>query len=166
MAHFVEKNRFCWYLTPLTGLIKNSSLNKSKFSSGFFSFKHGKKSKLSVYFSARFEIVTFMSERKVLYEFLQKSFKTTERHSLVVCASLCGEKHFFVNIYPLSLVWSKQLFKQIQIFLRICPFSKMVWKTNFLSISVIMFESVTFVSKKKIFLWISQKTSKQQKDIV
>ena len=141
-------------------MIKNSSLNKSKFSSGFFSFKHGKKSKLSVFFSARFEIVTFMSERKVLYEFLQKCFKTTERHNLVVCASLCGKKHFFVNIYPLSLVWSKQLFKQIQIFLRIFQFSKMVRKTNYLSISVIVFEIVTFVSKKKNFLWISKKIFK------
>ena len=87
-------------------MIKNSSLNKSKFSSGFFSFKHGKKSKLSLYFSARFEIVTFMSERKVLYEFLQKCFKTTERHSLVVCASLCGEKHFLLIFIP--FLWFDQ----------------------------------------------------------
>ena len=42
----------------------------------------------------------------------------------------------------------KQLFKQIQIFLRICPFSNMGRKTNFLSISVLISEIVTFMSKK------------------
>ena len=52
------------------------------------------------------------------------------------------------------------VFKQIQTFLRICPFSDMVRKTNFLSISVIVFESVTFVSKKKSPLWISPKSIK------
>ena len=66
-------------------------------------------------------------------------------------------KTVFVNIYPLLQVWSNQFFKQIQIFLRICSFSNMVRKTNFLSISVIIFESVTFESKKKSYLWISQK---------
>ena len=66
-------------------------------------------------------------------------------------------KTVFVDIYPLLLVWSKQFFKQNQIFLRICPFSNMVRKTNFLRISVIVFESVTFVSKKKSSLWITPK---------
>ena len=32
VAHFVEKNSFCLYLSPFTGLLKNSCLNKSKFS--------------------------------------------------------------------------------------------------------------------------------------
>ena len=43
VAHFVEKNSFCQYLSPFTGLIKNSCLNKSNFSSGFSPFKYGKK---------------------------------------------------------------------------------------------------------------------------
>ncbi len=44
---------------PFHGLIKNSCLNKSKFSSGFVPSKHGKKNKLSECFSARSEIVIF-----------------------------------------------------------------------------------------------------------
>ena len=68
------------------------------------------------------EIVILCLKRKALYEFIQKCFKKTERPSLAVCGSLCGEIFFFVNIYPLLLVWSKKLFKQIQIFLRICPY--------------------------------------------
>ena len=51
---YVEKNNFCKYLSPFTGLIKKSCLNKSKFYSGFAPFKHGKKNKLSEYSSARF----------------------------------------------------------------------------------------------------------------
>ena len=46
-------------------------------------------------------IVTFMSKRKVLYDFPPKYIKTTESHNLAVCSSHCGEKLFFVNIYPL-----------------------------------------------------------------
>ena len=69
------------------------------------------------------DIVTFfLLKRKVLYEFPPKCFKTTERESLAVYGLLCGEKQFFVNIYSLLLFWLKKLFKQIQIFLRICPF--------------------------------------------
>ena len=51
----------------------------------------------------------------------------------------------------------KELFKQIQIFLRICPFSNMLRKTNFVSISVLLSEIVTFWSKKRSSLWISSK---------
>ena len=38
----------------------------------------------------------FFEEKKVLFEFPQKCFKTTERHSLAVCASLCGEKQILL----------------------------------------------------------------------
>ena len=40
MAQFEEKNSFCKHLFPFTVLIKNNCLNKSKFSSGFATFKH------------------------------------------------------------------------------------------------------------------------------
>ena len=68
------------------------------------------------------------------------------------------EKISFYWFFP-PLYWfdQKQLFKQIQIFLRICPFSNMVRKTNFLSSSVIVSAIVTFISKKKISLWIFPK---------
>ena len=49
-----RKTIFVNILSPFTGLLKNNCLNKSKFSSGFAPFKHGKKNKLSEYLSARF----------------------------------------------------------------------------------------------------------------
>ena len=58
------------------------------------------------------------------------------------------EKNFFVNICPLLLVDQKRLFKQIQIFLMFCPFSNLLGKTNFLSISVLLSEIVNFLTKK------------------
>ena len=69
-------------------------------------------------------------------------------------------KKVFVDIYPLLLVWSKQFFKQIQIFLRICPFSNMVRKTNFLSISVIVFEMSLLCLKRKVLYEFLQKCFK------
>ena len=54
----------------------------------------------------------------------------------------------------------KKLLKQIQIFLRIFLFSNMVRKTYFLSISVLVSEVVTFMSKKNSSLSISPKMLK------
>ena len=93
-------------------------------------------------------------KRKFLYEFLQKCFKTTERHSLAVCRLLCGEKQFLLIFIHFYWFHQKKLLKQIQIFLRICPFSNMVRKTNFLSFSVLVSDIVIFMSKKKSSLWI------------
>ena len=103
------------------------------------------------------EIVTFMSKKNCSLWILQKCFKTTESHSLTVFGLLCGVKHFlyiFIRFYRFD---QKKLLKQIQIFLRIYPFSNMVRKTNFLSISVLVSEVVTFMSKKNSSLSISPK---------
>ena len=59
VAHFGEKNSFCSYLSPFTGLIKNNFLNKSYFSLVFAAFKHDQKNNLSEYFSARFRDTQF-----------------------------------------------------------------------------------------------------------
>ena len=129
------------------GFIKNSCLYKSKFFSGFAPFKHGKKRNflsISVLIS---EIVTF-NKKEVLHEFPPKSFKTTEMHSLAVCGSLCGGKRFLLIFIPFYWFDQKEWFKQIQIFLRISPFSNMVRKTNFLSISMLVSEIVSFLTKK------------------
>ena len=119
-----------------------------------------RKTNFCVFQCSFFEIVTFLTTKKVLYEFPQNCFKTTERHSLAVCGSLCGEKQFLLIFIPFNWFDQKQLFKQIQIFLRICPISNIVRKTNFLSISVLVSEIVTYMSKKKSSLWISQKCFK------
>ena len=121
-------------------------------------FKHGKKNTLSGYFSAHFWDCHFLClKRIVFYEFLQKCFKTTERHSLAICGLLCGEKQFLLIFIRFDWFDQKHLLKQIQIFLRICPFSNIIRKTNFRSGSVRVSEIVTFMSKKKSSLWISPK---------
>ena len=94
---------------------------------------------------------------KVLSDFSQKCFKITEKHSLAVCGSLWGEKQFLLIFHPFYWFDQKQLFKQIQIFLRILPSSNMLRKTNFLTISVLVSEIVTFLTKKRGSLWILPK---------
>ena len=53
--------------------------------------------------------------------FPQKSFKTTERLSLEVCDSLCGEKQFRKYLTPFTGLIKKKI-KQIRIAIRICPY--------------------------------------------
>ena len=57
-----------------------------------------------------------------------------------------------------SIYWfdQKKLFKQIQSFVMICPFSNMLRKTNFLSISVLFSEIINFWTKMRIFKELSQ----------
>ena len=103
------------------------------------------------------EIATFLTKKRSSLWISPKILQNNTKALFISMWLTLWRKTVFFNIYPLLLVWSKQFFKQIQIFLRICPFSNMVRKTNFLSISVIVFESVTFVSKNKSSLWISWK---------
>ena len=88
---------------------------------GFSPFKHGKTNKLSEYFSALFWDSHFCLKREVLSEFPQKCFKTREKHSLSVCYSIIGENQFLLLFVTFYWFDQKHLFKQIQIFLRICP---------------------------------------------
>ena len=103
------------------------------------------------------EIATFLTKKRSSLWISPKILQNNTKALFISMWLTLWRKNFFFNIYPLLLVWSKQFFKQIQIFLRICPFSNMVRKTNFRTISVIVFESVTFVSKNKSSLWISSK---------
>ena len=106
------EKQFLLIFIPFTSLIKNGCLNKSKFSSVFAPFKHGKKKKflsISVLVS---EMSLLCLKRKVLYEFHPKCFKTTKRHSLVVFSSLVGEKHFLL-IFSLYFWWRKKVFVNI-----------------------------------------------------
>ena len=70
------------------------------------------------------------------------------------------KKQFLLIFAPFYWFDPKKLFKIIQIFLGICPFSNLLRKTNFLSISVLLSEIVTFLTKKRIFPWISPKKLK------
>ena len=89
--------------------------------------------------------------------------KTSKQHKVLVYQYVAHfmEKIFFVLIFiPFYWFDQKHLFKQIQIFLRINPFSNMVRKTNFLSISVLVSEIATFMSKKKFLYEFPQKCFK------
>ena len=98
-------------------------------------------------FSLRF---FFWLKREVISDIPWKCFKTKGRHSLSVCGSFWGEKQFLLIFVPLYWFDQKQLFKLIQIFLWICPFS-ILRKAYLPSISKILSERVKFLIKKKIF---------------
>ena len=94
---------------PLLLVWSKAVVTNPNFSQDLPLFKHGKKNKLSEYFSAPiWDSNFFWLKRKVLYEFPPKFFKTTERQSLAVYGSLCGEKQFFA-IYSLLLLWLKTI---------------------------------------------------------
>ena len=118
----MEKNIFCSYLYPFNGLIKNSYLNQSKFSSGFATFKHGKKTNflsISVLVS---EIVNFMSKKKssllISPKMLQSNRKAWFRSMWL---TLWRKKKLLIFI-PFYWFEPKKLLKQIINLLIICPF--------------------------------------------
>ena len=78
--------------------------------------------KISEYFSARFW--SLLSLKKILYEFPQKCFKTTERHSLAVCGSLCGGKLFLLIFTPFYFFDQKQLFTKSKFSSVFVPFKQ------------------------------------------
>ena len=110
------------------------------------------------------EIVTFMSKKKSSPWISQKMLQKKKTHSLAVCDTIWGEKQFMLIFVFFYWFYQKQVFKQIQIFLRICSFSNIVRKTNFLNISVLVSEIVTFMSKKKTSPWISPKTLQKKRN--
>ncbi len=50
--------------------------------------------KLHIISELRSEIFIFLIKREFFIEIAQKFFKTTEKHTLAVCGSFCGEKQF------------------------------------------------------------------------
>ena len=83
------------------------------------------------------EIITFLTKKRIFLGISLKMLQNNRKHSLAVCGSLWWEKQFLLIFIPFYRFDQKQLFKQIQIFLWICPFSKMERKPNFVSISVL-----------------------------
>ena len=69
-----------------------------------------------------YEIVIFLTKKKSSLRISSKCFKTTERHSLAVCGSLCGEKQFLLIFIPFYWFEQKRLLKQILIILSIFHF--------------------------------------------
>ena len=123
-------------------------------------FKHGKKKTFWVFQCSFLRLSLLCLKRIVLYEFLQKCFKTTERHSLAICGLLCGEKRFLLIFIRFDWFDQNHLLKQIQIFIRIYPYSNMVRKRNSLSISVLVSEIVILCLKRKVLYEFPQKCFK------
>ena len=90
------------------------------------------------------EIVTFISKKKVFYEFPQKCFKTAERHSLAVCGSLCGEKQFLLIFFPLTGMIKNSCLNKSKFSTGFSPFQTWLEK-KFLSISLLISEIVTCI---------------------
>ena len=103
------------------------------------------------------EIVTFLTKKRSSRWISPKILQNHKKAEFSCMWLNLGRKTVFLNINPLLLVWSKKLFNQTQIFLRICPLSNMVRKTNFLSFSVLVSEIVNFLTKKRSSRWISPK---------
>ena len=90
------EKRFLLYLSHFTGLIKNSCLNKSKFSSGFVPFKHGEKNKLSGFFGAHFWDSHFYVLKEKFSMNIHQNASKKKRYSRALCGSLFGEKQFLI----------------------------------------------------------------------
>ena len=127
----------------------------------FLILKLVEKNKLSEYFWGFFWESFFWLKREIFSEFTGKSFITTGKHSLTVCGSFWGEIFFFLIFVHFYWLDQKQLFKQTQIFLRICPISNLLRKINFLSNSLLLSGVFSLWPKKReIFCELARKRFK------
>ena len=168
MAYFEEKNRFCLYLSSFTALNKKDCLQQIPIFLWICSCLNLlRKTNFLIISGLLSVILIFLLKREVFFEIPQKCFKTTGKHSLAVCGSSWGDKQFLLIFVPFYWFDPKKLFKQIQIFLRISPFSNLFRKTNFLSISVLLSELINFFYYKETFsVNFPKNSSKQQRSIV
>ena len=103
-------------------------------------------------------IVIFLNKkREVFSKFPPKCYKTTGKHTLAVCGPFCREKRSLLIFVPFYWFDQKKLFKQIQISYRIFPISNLLRKTNFMSISVLLSEIVTFWLNGDVLSELDQK---------
>ena len=87
--------------------LKNSCLNKSKISSGFAPFKHGKKTIFLTISMLVTKIVTFMSLKESSLWISPKMLQNNRKALFSSMWLTSWRKIVFVNTYPLFLVWSK-----------------------------------------------------------
>ena len=97
------------------------------------------------------ELVTFGTKKRS-FQWISPKMLQTNRKGYYRCIWLIFRtKTIFVIFVLFYWLVKKKLFKQLQIFVRICPFSKLLRKTNFLCISVLLSVIVNFWTKKRIF---------------
>ena len=118
-----------------------------------------RKKKLSKYFWASFWESQFFDKKRSFPWISPKMFQNNRKAYFSCIWLILRRKTVFVNLEFFQFFWFdlKYLFKQIQIFLRICSFSNLLRKTNFLSIFVLLSEIVIFLTKMRSFQWISPK---------
>ena len=148
---FCRKKQFLWIFVPFYWFIQKELFTTNPNFPLYFPpfLTIWEKRTFQVFLSFFLRETFFLLKREVFSKFPRKLFKTTGKHTLAVCASFCGEKLFLLIFVPFYWFDQKKLFKQIQIFLWICPFSNLLRTTNFLSISMELSERVTFWTKKR-----------------
>ena len=99
------------------------------------------------------ERLIFLTKKRSFQWISPKKLQNNRKEDFSCMWVILRRKTFFDNLIIVQFYWfdQKQLFKQKQIFFRISPFSNLLWKTNFLSISVLLSEIVTFLTKKRSF---------------
>ena len=103
-------------------------------------------------------------KRKVLYEFPQKCFKTTERNNFAVYDSLCGEKQFLLILSHLTDLIQNICLNKSKYFSEFFHFKN--GKKNKLSeYFIAVSERATFLTKKRNSLWISPKILQNNRKI-
>ena len=123
-----EKQFLLIFVLHLLALNKKVVYTNPNFPLAFLLFKLVEKSNLSEYFWASFwdsHFLYFLNKKRSfqwIFPLYENFFKTTGKHSLAVCGLFWGEKQFLLIFVPFYWFDQKQLFKQIQIFLLICPF--------------------------------------------
>ena len=108
------------------------------------------------------EISLFWLKREVFSELARKCFKTTEKHSLVVCGSFCREKQFLLILSHFTALNKNGCLQQILNFLWICSFSNLLRKI-FLTISELFSEIFFFYLKENFSVNFPKNASKQRK---
>ena len=168
MAHFEEKNIFCYYLSLFTGLIKKIVYTKNKFSPGFAPIQScWAKQSFCVIPSFFLRYHFFWLKMEVFSEFTQKCFKTTGTDSLAACGSYWGEIVFWLRFVPFYKFEQKQLFTPNTNFPMVFNFSSLLMKTNFQIISELLSVISRFWPKREVFSEFPRKiVSKQQESIV
>ena len=103
VAHFVEKKVFVLIFIPFHWFDQKHLFKQIQIFLRIYPFSHMVRKTNFLSFSLRFlREPLFWLKREVLYEFHKKCFKTTERHTLAVCGSLCGDKQFMLIFIPFN----------------------------------------------------------------
>ena len=110
------------------------------------------------------EMVIFWPKGKFSVNFPKN--ENNKKHCLAICGSFWGEIFFLLILVPFYCFEQKGLFTTNPNFLGICPFSKLLRKSNVLCISELLSAIVSFLTKKRSFQWISPKMLQNLKSIV